>query len=93
MFGANQKGRCRRQRESTSWTIYGPLAPNFMFPERPEAAFTFPFVAIRTAKFQCVTTSSGTVTAEAAGSSPVVPAIYTTKNKDVSSIGFPFLFR
>ena len=61
--------------ERNLWSTYGPVGTNLVFPRRPEAAFTFPFVAIRTAKFQCVTASIGTVTAEAAGSGPVVPAI------------------
>jgi hypothetical protein len=35
--------------------VYGPIAANLLLPKCFEAAFTFLLVAIRTARFQCVT--------------------------------------
>ena len=50
------------------WSFYGPVAAKLLFPKCSEAAFTFPLVAIRTAQFQCVTASIGSVTADVAAS-------------------------
>ena len=55
------------------WSNHGPIAANFVFPKYPEATFRFPFVAIRTAKFQKVAASIGSVTADAANKDNVVP--------------------
>jgi len=69
--GTAVRGQTARCRKSGIENIYGPIMVQQLFP----SALNTLQRAIRVAWFQLVTCKWGAVTAEAAGSSPVVPAI------------------